>query len=128
MRRAPVFFLLVAVAVVAQQLGAPRVRAGEFEERRDLVESVLCGGYIHSRIHDKGGCSIAPVKDRPGVFLFEGEGSSGKSLYRLADDNPYKLVKIEGESHPPSATVVITERTVEIVWTCPEGDEWIRPR
>jgi hypothetical protein len=101
--------------------------ASHFDDLRKIVEQSLPGGYLHSHIPDRGACSIAPVRERPGVFLFRGEGASGTGHYCLAEDNPFHLIRLDGP-HPASATVVITSETVEIHWDLAGGHKWIRPR
>lgn len=101
--------------------------ADDLQKVREKVQNALPGGYIHSHIRGQGGCSIAPLKDKPGWFTLLGEGTSGKGVFRLDDENPYHLIKVSG-AHPGRATVCITSGGVEVVWHCPENHGWISPR
>jgi hypothetical protein len=117
----------VALAALCGLMAGPLL-ADNFDDHRKRVERELPGGYIHGRIFGQGGCSISPIKDRPGHFLFQGEGESGKSIFRLSDDSPYHLIKVEGSAHPGSCTVIFTKSGIEIFWRCRENDVWHSPR
>jgi hypothetical protein len=138
MAKTTVLLLMLALVGAARASTASGPTIDDF---RKFVEELLPGAYLHSDpvLRARGACSVAPVKDRPGVYLFQGEPGTPPGYFRLDEKNPFHLIKIGG-SHPESATILITRPIVnnngdvivplkiEVLWVCPQNHSWIGPR